>query len=88
MELSTMMMIWAVVTTAVVVLAYMRMTFGLHDILDVHFSGDRPAIDAHDMRISKRVQTIDRIGIPLTVVSVLLALGIFVVWAMQQAGPA
>ena len=87
MELTTLIMIWAIVTTAVVVLAYMRMSFGLHDLLDVHLSGNQPAIDAHDMKIGERVKAIDRFGIPLTVVSALLALAIFVVWAMQQAGP-
>ncbi len=87
MELATLTTIWTVVTTVVVVLAYMRMTMGLHDLLDVHFSGNQPAIDAHDQAISRRVRTIDRIGIPLTVVSALLAGAIFVVWALQQAGP-
>ena len=87
MELTTLIAIWAVVTTIVVVLAYVRMTMGLHDILDIHLSGNQPAVDAHDAKISKRVQTIDRIGIPLTVVSAALALSIFVVWAMEQAGP-
>jgi len=87
MELTTLITIWAVVTTIVVVLAYMRMTMGLHDVLDIHLSGNQPGMDAHDTRISRRVQTIDRVGIPLTVVSALLALAIFVVWAMQQAGP-
>ena len=87
MELTTLMMIWTIVTTAVVILAYMRMTYGLHDVLDIHLSGDRPAIDAHDMRIFDRVRMIDRFGIPLTIVSGLLAAAIFVVWAMQEAGP-
>jgi hypothetical protein len=87
MDLTTLIMIWALVTTAVVVLAYMRMTFGLHDLLDVHLSGNQPAVDAHDTKISKRVRTIDRIGIPLTILSAALALAIFVEWAMQQAGP-
>jgi hypothetical protein len=80
-------MIWAVVTTAVVVLAYMRMHMGLHDLLQVHLSGGGPAVEPHEMRVSKRVQMLDRIGIPLTVVSALLALAIFFVWAMEQAGP-
>jgi hypothetical protein len=88
MELTTLIMIWVMVTTAVVVLAYTRMSMGLHDVLQVHLGGDRPAIDPREMKISKRVQTLDRIGIPLTVVSALLALAIFVVWALQQAGPA
>ena len=86
-ELTTLIMIWALVTTAVVVLAYMRMTMGLHDILDIHLSGNQPGMDAHDTKISKRVRTIDRIGIPLTIVSALLALAILAQWAMQQAGP-
>ena len=87
MDLTTLIAIWAVVTTVVVILAYMRMTMGLHDVLDIHLSGNRPAVDDHDVKLSNRVQTIDRIGIPLTVVSGLLAAAIFVVWAMQEAGP-
>ena len=87
MELTTLIIVWAVVTTAVVVLAYMRMHMGLHDLLQVHLSGGGPAVEPREMRLSKRVQMLDRIGIPLTVVSAVLALAIFFVWAMEQAGP-
>ncbi len=87
MELTTLIMLWVLVTTAVIVLAYVRMTFGMHDLLQVHFSGDRPSVDPREVKVSSRVRALDRVGIPLTVVSALLALAIVLVWAVQQAGP-
>ena len=87
MELTTLIMIWTLVTTTVVVLGYARMRMGLHDLLRVHLTGGQPAIDPEEARLSQRIRTLDRVGIPLTVLSALLALAIFVVWAMEQAGP-
>ena len=87
MELSTLITIWVLVTTAVVVLAYWRMTLGLHDLMAMHLSGDRPAVDPKEMLVSKRIQMLDRIGIPMTVVSAILAVAIVLVWAMENAGP-
>jgi hypothetical protein len=87
MELTTLIMLWVLVTTAVIVLAYMRMMFGMHDLLQVHFSGDRPPVDPREVKMSSRVRTLDKVGIPLTVVSALLALAIGLVWAIQEAGP-
>jgi hypothetical protein len=87
MELTTLIIVWVLVTTAVVILAYVRMAFGLHDLRQVHLTGDRSPEDPSTTKISNRVQTLDRIGIPLTAVSALLALAILVVWAMEHAGP-
>jgi hypothetical protein len=87
MELTTLIIVWALVTTAVVILAYARMTMGMHDLLQVRFGGNLPPVDAKDVKLSARVRMVDRIGIPLTVVSGVLALAILVMWAMQQAGP-
>lgn len=87
MELTTLIIIWALVTTTVVVLAYARMTIGMHDILQVHFTGDRPPVDMSAVTTSKRLRMLDRIGIPLTALSALLALAILALWAMEQAGP-
>jgi|GEM_PF-2249467 len=87
MELTTLIIAWVVVTTIVVILAYMRMTMGLHDIMEVHLSGSGPAVDPEDVRRSTRMEKIDRIGIPLTVLSALIALAILFVWAVSQAGP-
>jgi len=88
MDLTTLIISWVVVTTVVVVLAYMRMTMGLHDVLEVHLSGNEPAIEPKDRRRFTRIERIDRIGIPLTVVSALIAIAILLVWAAEQAGPA
>lgn len=88
MELTTLIICWVVVTTAVVILAYMRMTMGLHDIMEVHLSGTGPAVDPDDVRRATRMSKIDRIGIPLTVLSAVIALAILFVWAVSEAGPA
>ncbi|MBI1353115.1 MAG: hypothetical protein GC160_02130 [Acidobacteria bacterium] len=88
MELTTLIIGWVLVTTTVVVLAYMRMTMGLHDILAVRFTGQGPAVDPKESQRTSRMTKIDRVGIPLTIVSAAMALAILVVWAMQQAGPA
>lgn len=87
MELSTLISIWVVVTTAVVVLAYTRMSMGMHEMMRVHLSGTQPAIDAGEAKLIARMRTLDRVGIPLTALSAVLALAIFIVWAMSQAGP-
>jgi len=86
MELTTMIIIWVVVTTVVVVLGYARMTLGLHHILDIHLSGEKPPVNLDDDVRFRRMQTIDRVGIPLTVVSALMALAILLMWAAEQGG--
>ncbi|MEZ5365224.1 MAG: hypothetical protein R2748_23570 [Bryobacterales bacterium] len=87
MELSTLISIWVVVTTTVVVLAYMRMSMGMHDVMRVHLTGSQPAIDVSEAKLIDRIRVIDRFGIPLTVISAVLALAIFIVWAIGEAGP-
>ena len=84
MELTTLIIGWVLVTTTVVVLAYMRMTMGLHDILAVPLTGDRPPVDTVSGRRASRMEMIARIGIPLTIVSAVMAVAILLVWAMQQ----
>lgn len=86
MELTTLIICWVVVTTAVVVLGYMRMTMGLHDVVEVHLSGDGPPVDPDDVRRTSRMDKIDRVGIPLTVLSALMAIAIVLVWAAEQGG--
>lgn len=87
MELTTLIICWVLVTTVVVILGYARMTMGLHDIMEIHLSGDGPGVDPEDILRSSRMAKIDRIGIPLTVLSALIALAILFVWAVEQAGP-
>ena len=43
MTLMAWIVAWAVVTTALVVLAYLRLTFGLHEILGVKFGSPEQA---------------------------------------------
>ncbi len=88
MELTTLIICWVVVTTVVVILGYVRMTMGLHDVVEVHLSGNGPAVDPDDVLRTSRMAKIDRVGIPLTVLSAIIALAILLVWAVEQAGPA
>ena len=87
MELTTLIICWVLVTTTAVVLAYVRMYMGLHDIMEIHLSGEGPPVDPEDIRRSSRMAKIDRIGIPITVLSALMALAILLMWAVEQAGP-
>lgn len=87
MELTTLIICWVVVTTVAVVLAYVRMSMGLHDVMEIHLSGDGPPVDPDDVRRSTRMAKIDRVGIPMTVLSALIALAILFAWAVEQAGP-
>lgn len=85
--LTTLIVIWAVVTTAVVILGYWRAKLGLHEILEVHFGEAGTAdLDPKEMRRSRKIDKLDRIGIPLTVLSMLLAIAMLLVWAAESAG--
>ena len=85
--LATLTVIWAVVTTMVVVLGYWRAKLGLHEIIDVHFGeAGAPDLDPKEMRRGRKIEKLDRIGIPMTALSVLLALAMLLVWAVESAG--
>ena len=76
---------WVIVTTLVVVLAYYRMTLGLHDAINLHIAM-KDGLDPEEARRGSRMGKLDRFGIPLTVLSALLAIGVALVWAMESAG--
>jgi len=80
MDLSLWMVIWVVVTTAVVVLAYFRLTYGLHDILGVRFGAHAQEFFEEKEKVEHRMDTLDKVGILLTALSVLLALGLVLAW--------
>lgn len=84
--LTGLIVAWVVVTTAAVVLAYYRMTLGLHDIIDIHLSSKNgEGLDADDIRRGGRMAKLDKWGIPLTVLSVLTAIGVVLAWATGNA---
>lgn len=88
MTLTSILVLWAVVTTAVVVLAYARMSLGLHDLLHTHLTRDpTQALERQDVERGVRLEWLDRIGIPMTVLSALLALAALFMWALESAGP-
>ena len=84
--LTGLIVAWVVVTTAAVVLAYYRMTLGLHDVIDIHLaSKGGEGLDADDIRRGSRIAKLDKWGIPLTVLSVLTMIGVVLVWASENA---
>ncbi len=83
--LTTLTVVWALVTTVVVVLGYWRARLGLHDVLGVHLSSGA-AVDADEAARGQKIERLDRFGIPLTVVSILLAFAMLLVWAVDSAG--
>ena len=76
---------WVIVTTLAVVLAYYRMTLGLHDVIDLHFAM-KDGLDPEEARRGSRIGRLDKYGIPLTVLSALMAIAVVIVWAMESAG--
>jgi hypothetical protein len=84
--LTGLIVAWVVVTTVAVVLAYYRMTLGLHDVLDIHLaSKGGEGLDVDDIRRGGRMAKLDKWGIPLTVLSALTMIAIVLVWAMENA---
>lgn len=83
--LTGLIVAWVVVTTAAVLLAYYRMTLGLHDIMDLHLAM-KDGLDPEEVRRGSRIGKLDKYGIPLTVLSALIAVSAVLVWAMESAG--
>ena len=89
MDLITWVVAWAVVTTAVVVLGYLRLTFGLHDTLSVKFgSGEHSEFYGKQQQAGRTMNRLDVLGIVLTAVSALMVLVIIALWAIESAGSA
>jgi hypothetical protein len=76
---------WVIVTTLTVILAYYRMTLGLHDMIDLHIAM-KGGLDPEEARRGARMGRLDKFGIPMTVLSALMAVGVVLVWAMESAG--
>ena len=89
MNLMDWVIAWAVVTTAVVVLGYLRLTMGLHEVLGVRFGSGHQAEFYSEQRMqSQRMKRLDLIGMVLTAVSVLMVLVVLALWAIESAGAA
>lgn len=89
MSLMGWVIVWAVVTTAVVVLAYFRLTMGLHEVLGVRFgSGHQAEFYGEQRAQSRKMKRLDAAGMILTAASVLMVFVIVVLWAIESAGGA
>ena len=87
MSLSVWMIAWAAVTTVVVVLAYLRLMLGMHDIMGARFgsAGQAEFYDAQ-RKITRRLSRLDMVGIPLTILSALLLVVVILLAAIESGG--
>lgn len=89
MNLMTWIIAWAVITTAVIVLGYFRLTFGLHEVTGVKFGSPKQGeFYADQGKNERKLEALDMAGMALTAVSALPALAILLIWAVQSGGAA
>lgn len=80
------MILWALVTTAVVVLALWRNMLGLHDLGGIHI-GEGEEKDAEvEEQLTRKIARIEKWGKSLTVASGVLILGIGLLWVLNSLG--
>ena len=79
-DLMPYLILWAIVTTAVLILALWRLMLGLHEMGGIHLApgGDRELQD--EVKMTRREDRIELWGKTLTIVSAILILGIGAVW--------
>jgi hypothetical protein len=78
--------VWAVVTTAVVVLAYYRMTLGLHEILGVRLgSGHQAEFYGEQLKLERKMDKLDVFGAILTGLSAIMVVVITILWAIEAS---
>lgn len=86
MDPTAWMIAWAIVTTAVVVLAYYRLTLGLHEIIGVRLgTGHQAEFYAKQHKVERRMEKLDVVGLALTVLSAVMVIVIAILWAVQAA---
>ena len=89
MNLMTWIVAWTVVTTAVIVVGYFRLTFGLHEILGMRLGEpDEEKFYQEQSNVDRRFNRLDLIGMTLTVASALMMLVIVILWAIESGGGA
>jgi hypothetical protein len=87
MSLMAWIVLWAVVTTAVVVLAYYRLTLGLHEVLGIKLgSGHQAEFYDQQLKIERKLDRLDMFGVILTVASALMVITIVILWAIEAGG--
>jgi hypothetical protein len=78
--------VWAIVTTAVVVLAYYRMTLGLHEILGVGLgSGHQAEFYGKQLKLERKMDKLDVFGAILTGISAIMVVVITILWAIEAS---
>lgn len=83
----TWIVAWTIVTTIVVVLAYFRLTFGLHEVMGARLGSAQSAQFYEEQRHSEqRFNRLDVAGMMLTVTSALMMFVIVILWAIESAG--
>ncbi len=87
MSLMTWIVLWTVVTTVALVLAYVRLMYGLHEIRGLRLSsGHQEEFYKKQLQDERRLNKIDIFGIPLTAASVLMMFVIVISWLIEQGG--
>ena len=81
MDLMPWMILWALVTTGVVVLALWRNMLGLHDMESIHLGKGGEQDEEMEARIARKIAQVEMWGKTLTVVSAVLIVGIGCIWA-------
>ena len=84
MDLTPWIIFWAAVTTVVMLLAFYRLSLGMHEDADLHLNDDDPAPNVAQVAMAKRINRVETMGKSLTVVSVLLVLFIAGIWAFER----
>jgi len=79
-DLMPYLILWAIVTTAVVILALWRLVLGLHEMGGIHIASGGERELQQEAELSRREARIELWGKTLTVVSATLILGIGVAW--------
>lgn len=84
MDLTPWIIFWAAVTTVVMLLAFYRLSLGMHEDADLHLNEEDAAPNLEQVAMAKRIDLVEMIGKSLTVVSVLLVFFIAGVWAFER----
>ena len=78
------MILWALVTTAVVVLALWRSMLGLHDLGGIHIGAGEEKDAEVEEQLTRKIARIERWGKTLTVASAFLILVIGCMWVLSS----
>jgi uncharacterized membrane protein YjfL (UPF0719 family) len=84
MQLTALFVLWAVVTTIVLVLAFYRLTLGMHEHTDLHIDQVEAAQAAAQMAMDRKISKIELYGKTLTVLSLVLIAWIATAWVYEQ----